>query len=107
MVLNRRQAITWTSEDPFYWRIHAALGGDEIDRAVTRTRGPFAISYKTNSSQILQRCRVEGTGLVFELPQSLWNYADVSAAPLPVKFQSDMGSLTPNIAGSKLYEILR
>ena len=25
----RRQAITWTSDDPIHWRIYAALGGDE------------------------------------------------------------------------------
>ena len=24
-----RQAITWTNNDPFHWRIYAALGGDE------------------------------------------------------------------------------
>ena len=30
LVPNRRQAITWTSEDPVNWRIYAALGGDEL-----------------------------------------------------------------------------
>ena len=25
-----RQAITWTNADPVYWRIYAALGGDEL-----------------------------------------------------------------------------
>ena len=25
-----RQAITWTNADPFYWRIYAALGGDNL-----------------------------------------------------------------------------
>ena len=27
---NRRQAITWTNDGPVHWRIHAALGGDEL-----------------------------------------------------------------------------
>ena len=27
---NRQQAITWTNDDPVYWRIYAALGGDEL-----------------------------------------------------------------------------
>ena len=27
---NRRQAITWTNDDPVHWRIYAALGGDEL-----------------------------------------------------------------------------
>ena len=26
----RRQAIIWTNSDPIYWRIYAALGGDEL-----------------------------------------------------------------------------
>ena len=26
----RRQAITLTNDDPVYWRIYAALGGDEL-----------------------------------------------------------------------------
>ena len=26
----RRQAIIWTNADPIHWRIHAALGGDEL-----------------------------------------------------------------------------
>ena len=30
MATNRRQAITWTSDDPVHWRIYAALGGDEL-----------------------------------------------------------------------------
>ena len=25
-VMNRRQAITWTNDDPVHWRIYAALG---------------------------------------------------------------------------------
>ena len=29
---NRRQAIIWTNADPIYWRIYAALGGDELDQ---------------------------------------------------------------------------
>ena len=28
--LVRRQAIIWTNYDPVYWRIYAALGGDEL-----------------------------------------------------------------------------
>ena len=27
---NRRQAIIWTKADPIYWRIYAALRGDEL-----------------------------------------------------------------------------
>ena len=27
---NRRQTIIWTNADPIHWRIHAALGGDEL-----------------------------------------------------------------------------
>ena len=27
---NRRQATTWTNDDPVHWRIYAALGGDEF-----------------------------------------------------------------------------
>ena len=26
-----RQAITWTNADPVYWRIYAALGGDDLN----------------------------------------------------------------------------
>ena len=29
---NMRQAIIWTNADPIYWRIYAALGGDELKR---------------------------------------------------------------------------
>ena len=32
MARNRRQAITWTNDDPVHWRIYAALGGDELDK---------------------------------------------------------------------------
>ena len=31
----RRQAITWTNANPVYWRIYAALGGDELNRNST------------------------------------------------------------------------
>ena len=27
---NRRQAITWATDDPVHWRIYVALGGDEL-----------------------------------------------------------------------------
>ena len=27
---NRRQAITWTNDDPIHWRIYAALGRDKL-----------------------------------------------------------------------------
>ena len=30
LVLSRRQAITWNTDDPVYWRVYAALGGDEF-----------------------------------------------------------------------------
>ena len=30
LVLNRRQAITWTNGDPVHWCIYAALRGDEL-----------------------------------------------------------------------------
>ena len=30
LVPNRRQAIIWTNADPVYWRIYAALWGDEL-----------------------------------------------------------------------------
>ena len=29
--LNRRQANIWINADPIYWRIYAALGGDELN----------------------------------------------------------------------------
>ena len=29
MAVNRRQAITWTNDDPGHWCIYATLGGDE------------------------------------------------------------------------------
>ena len=29
---NRRQAITWTDDDPIHWRIYAALVGDELNK---------------------------------------------------------------------------
>ena len=28
---NRRQAATWTNDDPVHWRIYVALGGDEFN----------------------------------------------------------------------------
>ena len=36
MAPNRRQAITWTSDDPVHWRIYAARGGggDELNNKV-------------------------------------------------------------------------
>ena len=27
---NRRQAIIWTNADQIYWRVYAALGGDDL-----------------------------------------------------------------------------
>ena len=28
LALSKRQASTWTKDDPVYWRIYAALGGE-------------------------------------------------------------------------------
>ena len=33
---NRRQAIIWTNANPIYWRIYAALGGDELSHWLLR-----------------------------------------------------------------------
>ena len=30
LALNRQQSIIWINADPIYWRINAALGGDEL-----------------------------------------------------------------------------
>ena len=38
---NRRQAITWTNDDPVHWRIYAALGRDELNnKAMTQCSPP-------------------------------------------------------------------
>ena len=36
---DRRQAIIWASDDPFYWRIYASLGLNDLTRVVPRDCG--------------------------------------------------------------------
>ena len=45
---NRRQAITWTNDDPVYWRIYAALGGEEL-------------IFLTNENDMNLKCETEWT----------------------------------------------
>ena len=34
---NRRQAITWTNDDPVHWRIYSVHGGDELNHRTNRS----------------------------------------------------------------------
>ena len=38
---NRRQAITWTNDDPINWRIYATLGGEELIHCSTRITSQY------------------------------------------------------------------
>ena len=66
----------------------------------------YSVSGKTSYRQI--SWRLEAARLDVEIVVSLWNLTGTSAvAQVPAKFQSDWKSLNPNLAASRLHEILR
>ena len=66
------------------------------------TQDLYSLSGKTSYRQI--SWSLEAARLNVAMAVSLWNLA---AAEVPAKFQSDWKSLNPNLAASRLHEILR
>ena len=50
---------------------------------------------------------LEATRFMFRLFQIFWNFTGSSAAEMSVKFQGDTIIITPDLAASRLHEILR
>ena len=65
--------------------------------------GLYSLSSKTAYRQISRSLEAAKLGVIMIV--SLWNLSS-GAAELPVKFQSDGTSLNPNLAASRLREIL-
>ena len=68
-------------------------------------QGLYSLSGKTSYRQIAWS--LEATRLDDAMIVSLWNLTGTAAAEVPAKFQSDWKSLNPNLAASRLHEILR
>ena len=77
------------------------------------TQGLYSLSGKMSYRQI--SWSLEAARLYVAMVVSLWNLTGtsapqrwhLSAAEVPAKFQSDWKSLNPNLAASRLHEILR
>ena len=75
---------------------------------IWKTQGLYSLSGKTSYRQI--SWSLEAARLDVAMVVSLWNFdrhLGSSAAEVPAKFQSDWKSLNPNLAASRLHEILR
>ena len=68
-------------------------------------QGLYSLSGKTSYRQI--SWSLEASRLDVAMVVSLWKLTGSSAAEVPAKFHSDWKSLDPNLAASRLHEILR